>query len=285
MALINMNLNEFVMNTSAECDQGTTSPRLFDQLKVLSQQPKDTFLHGFNDLLQEHEPWYIEHAINTCDHVISDLLLNDETVNFLLDNNIRPYLIGMAKYDFMPETIRLVLQAHPESIYHLPDELITYEMAVTVVKADPTLFQSLPERFRTLDIARSIYPSPGNYYHVPREITEQIFELWLKGDFVFKEYAGVGKTKIIGKPNCAYDVFELYRSALDSDRMNNQLEVMFAMTPVLLAKFNAADCWDSARNDTEKSLVVMTFGKEHLINHASVDNRRKRDWLEDGLSL
>lgn len=280
-----MDLKEFLKNTSAQCEQADNGQRLFDQLKLLSVQPKETFLDGFNELLQEHQPWYIEHAINTCEHAIADLLMNDQTVNFLLDNDVRPYLIGMAKYDFSPETIRLVLHAHPESIYHLPDELITYEMAVTVVKADPTLFQSLPERFRTLDIAKSIYPSPGNYYHVPLEITEQIFELWLNGYLFFKEYAGVGVTKIIGKPNCANDVFALYRNACDSDRMNNQMEVMTSITPFLLSNFDAADCWYSARDDAEKRLVVMAFGKEHLITQAPIDNRRKRDWLEDGLSL
>jgi hypothetical protein len=280
-----MNLKELLKNTSAQREQVAKGQRLFEQLKLLSEQPKETFLDGLNELLLEHETWYIEHAINTCEHAISDLLINDQTVNFLLDNNVRPYLIGMANYDFSPETIRLVLHAHPESIYHLPEELITKEMADTVVSVDPTLFQSLPERFRTFEVAKSIYPTPGNYYHLPQQLIEQIFGLWVSGDFVFKEYAGVGVTKNIGKPNCANDVFALYRNACDSDRMNNQLEVIISITPFLLSNFDAADCWDSARDDAEKGLVVMAFGKDHLINHAPVENQRKRDWLEDGLNL
>lgn len=280
-----MNINKLSGIINPKSDQDAPGQHIYEELERLSQQPRETFIDGLSVLLLENDDWHIEYAINTCDHAISDSLMNDQTVKFLLDNNVRPYLSNMTKCDLSPETIRLVLHAHPESIQHLPGHLITYEMAATVVKSDPSLYQSLPARYRTPEIAKFIYPSPGNYYNLPPEITEHIFELWLSGDFVFKEYAGAGNTRNIGKPNCADDIFALYRNAFDSDRMNNQLEVMTMMTPFLLAKFDAAECWNAARNETEQRLVIMAFGKEHLITHADIDNRRKRDWIGDGFGL
>lgn len=280
-----MNIEELISKVMFEDSKLPNTERLIAQFKEIGKHPLDLKMVALEYIIQSNDNWLVEHALNTGDKDIIASILSDETVTFFLDHGITPYLLGLPGYPFSAETINKVLYVNPDSIYHLPPELITYDMAITVVTGDAELFQSVPEQFQTLELAKKIYPNPSNYINLPLSIKVELFDLWLAGQFEFYEGIGNGKKRIFQPPKIASDVFELYRYSAREGMFSNFFKVMLEMTPYLLSRFDPAQCWSAAQRPEEKGFVIEAFGKERLIAKADIGNQHKRDWLEDGLGL
>ena len=280
-----MNIHKLITEAMEEDHKLPNNERLLLQLKEMGTLSEAFKIEALEHIVNIYDNWFIEQTINTSDKDIIASILTDETISFFIHHGITPYLRGLPAYPFSSETMNKVLHVSPASIYPLPPELITHEMAISVVTGDAELFQDVPKEFQTLELAKKIYPNPSNYINLPITLKIEMFDLWMAGKFEFCEGIGNGKKRIYEPPKDAAGVFHLYRQAAIEGMFSNFFKVMLEMTPYLLSHFDPAQCWMAAERPEEKGFVVEAFGKERLMAKADIGNDRKRQWVEEGLGL
>ena len=258
---------------------------LISDLRLLHGKPKNEQLKGLADIISRYGYANIEYVINNGDKTVVDPLIYDESASLLTRNCIPIYLSSFDCGRFSQETLLQILDKHPDSIYHIPQDMISLEMAEMAITGEPELFRNVPVEFQTLEMVRKIPPHPMNYVNVQTEFQKVIFQEWIEGKFEFKSHLSGTKHDLLKTPQSPRDIFKLYQSTRYAGFDSTFFTVMFDMMPYLLGFYDPAQCWADATLPEEKDFVIQAFGKEALLEKAEIPTDSKRKWLEDSLGI